>query len=92
MTARDVVDGWWAGGDVDRADPRWLCPPWAAGCGRVSLVAEWDETEVGCEECGSHVARRCPHCGEAIDAVWADENLLSPIAARALRSWEAGDA
>jgi DNA-directed RNA polymerase subunit RPC12/RpoP len=26
--------------------------------------------EVGCEDCGSHSAVRCPNCGEFFDHVW----------------------
>lgn len=38
-------------------------------CNEESPEEDWQETEVGCEDCGSHPAIRCPKCGEAFDAV-----------------------
>lgn len=79
MTVRDVTSGEWHDANVNPADPRWLC--WE--CGRVTLVALWDETIVGCEDCGDHEARKCPECGEPFDLVWGSARLLTPIEARA---------
>lgn len=39
-------------------------------CGEVSFRKEWDDTEVGCEDCGSHPAIRCPKCGDDIDTIY----------------------
>ena len=39
-------------------------------CGADVPRAEWEETEVGCDMCGTHLAIRCPECGEAFDHVW----------------------
>lgn len=44
-----------------------LCPE----CQIWSRLANWTETEVGCEACGSHDAMRCPECGHAFDHVWS---------------------
>ena len=30
------------------------------------------DTEVGCEDCGSHSAIECPKCGKCYDHVWGD--------------------
>ena len=43
--------------------------PW---CGEESLKNEWEETEVGCELCGSHDALRCPRCKEDVDLIYSD--------------------
>ena len=43
----------------------YLCP----NCETWSDAAAWEETERGCEDCGSHAALRCPDCEEAIDTV-----------------------
>jgi predicted RNA-binding Zn-ribbon protein involved in translation (DUF1610 family) len=46
------------------------CP----NCDFVGNDKEWIETEVGCEECGSHLAYRCPECEEVYDNV-RDERI-----------------
>ena len=38
-------------------------------CKEWSPLAEWTESEVGCEDCGSHAAMVCPECGEKFDHV-----------------------
>lgn len=40
-------------------------------CGKWSNHKDWTETEVPCEECGSHDAIQCPKCFENIDHVFA---------------------
>ena len=39
-------------------------------CLHIYKDDEWINTEVGCEECGSHSAKECPNCGEVYDSVW----------------------
>lgn len=51
--------------DVEEGDSI-RCPE----CLEFSSISEWTETEVGCEDCGSHSAIRCPKCDEAQDHVW----------------------
>lgn len=41
-------------------------------CGEVTNEKEWTESEVGCEDCGSHSAMQCPECGHRIDMVFSD--------------------
>lgn len=41
-------------------------------CKEWSLQSEWIETEVPCEDCGSHAAIKCPKCDEDIDTVYFD--------------------
>ena len=41
-------------------------------CGVESLVSEWEETEVFCEDCGSHPASRCPRCDEVFDEIYVE--------------------
>lgn len=45
-----------------------LCPE----CKEWSPQKDWVETEVACEDCGSHEAYKCPKCGEPIDIVYND--------------------
>jgi len=40
-------------------------------CGEWSPHSEWTESEVGCEDCGSHSAIRCRKCDEDFDHVWS---------------------
>lgn len=40
-------------------------------CNTWSPLKEWTETEVGCEDCGSHAAMKCPECDYAFDHVYA---------------------
>ena len=46
----------------------YLCPE----CETWSNPAAWEETETGCEDCGSHGALRCPACEESVDMVTRD--------------------
>lgn len=48
---------------------RMKCPH----CAEESSYDTWEETEVGCEDCGTHPAVRCPACGEAVDAIYNDD-------------------
>ena len=56
----------------------WLCPLDRSsaryddekGCGEWSPEDEWVETEVACEDCGSHSAYECPRCGWMFDTVY----------------------
>jgi hypothetical protein len=34
---------------------------------------EWEESEVNCEDCGSHNAVCCVGCGEVLDLVYDDD-------------------
>ena len=63
-----MVDDLWAY-DVPRGIVEIHCPE----CGIVSMVSEWKETTVGCEDCGEHDALECPECEERFDNVWHDE-------------------
>lgn len=45
-----------------------LCPE----CHEWSHVSEWRESEVGCEDCGSHAAIVCPLCDEYHDHIFAE--------------------
>lgn len=44
-------------------------------CGKRSLIEKWLETEVGCGDCGSHIAGICPECEEDVDTVHSDIEL-----------------
>jgi hypothetical protein len=42
-------------------------------CGEWSNDADWIDTEIGCEDCGEHMALlKCPKCEEIIDKVYND--------------------
>ncbi len=43
--------------------------------------AEWKDTEVGCEDCGSHAAIECPECGKTFDHVWGPQAFESELPA-----------
>lgn len=34
---------------------------------------EWADSEVGCEDCGSHSAVRCENCDAILDLVYHDD-------------------
>lgn len=38
-------------------------------CGEWANHEDWEETEVYCEDCGSHTAMRCPNCAAAHDHI-----------------------
>lgn len=38
-------------------------------CLAWSPLADWRESEVPCEDCGSHAAMQCPRCDERFDHV-----------------------
>ncbi len=61
------TEGWWG---IPAAD-RWRCPE----CLEWSDPDTWDDTESGCEDCGSHSAIDCPRCGERFDHVWGAEKV-----------------
>ena len=42
-------------------------------CGKWTNHIYWIESEVGCEDCGSHAAMKCPHCDEEFDHVGQNE-------------------
>jgi hypothetical protein len=49
------------------------------------MPSDEDQVEVGCDDCGSHPAARCPHCEEDVDLVFnepelMDEETLPPVA------------
>ena len=68
---RDRIDGWWSIPPLTH----WVCPR----CEKESPVDDWEESSVGCEDCGEHDARVCPLCGEASDHVWGTERILEAI-------------
>ena len=41
-------------------------------CGEWSDQEDYKETEVGCEDCGSHPALECPKCEEVMDTIYKD--------------------
>jgi hypothetical protein len=41
-------------------------------CKAISDEEEWRESEVSCEDCGSHPSRVCPKCFEHIDTVYKE--------------------
>ncbi|MCJ2114179.1 hypothetical protein MKK64_23710 [Methylobacterium sp. E-025] len=55
-----------------RRDPNaelgYVCPE----CKAWSSVTLWKDTEVLCDECGTHGAIRCPLCEEDVDTVFND--------------------
>lgn len=55
---------------IRRPDPNaelgYVCPE----CKAWSPISMWAETEVGCEDCGSHGAVQCSLCEERIDTVY----------------------
>lgn len=44
-------------------------------CPRWTLEGAWRETETCCEDCGSHTAWECPHCGAVFDGVFEWDTL-----------------
>lgn len=48
------------------------CP----SCKVVGMGSAWTETEVGCEDCGSHPAIKCPFCEECVDWVYTSPDEL----------------
>lgn len=61
------TEGWWGA----PALPLWKCPE----CGEFSDPDTWEETEAGCEDCGTHDALRCPRCDEIFDHVWGSDRI-----------------
>jgi DNA-directed RNA polymerase subunit RPC12/RpoP len=45
------------------------CPECKAAVPREA----WEDTEVGCEDCGTHAAIRCPECGQTFEHVWGPQ-------------------
>lgn len=41
-------------------------------CNEFSPHGDWIDTEVYCEDCGSHPAIKCPKCHAIEDYVWHD--------------------
>jgi len=39
-------------------------------CDEFSHITRWTESESYCEDCGSHIAMKCPVCEEIIDMVF----------------------
>lgn len=72
MAAGDETSGW----HEAPAGATWTCPE----CWRAAPIAEWAEVEVGCEDCGSHEGRRCPHCGEDFEHVWGAVRMAEATA------------
>ena len=47
-------------------------------CKALGTAADFEETEVGCEDCGDHPAVRCRRCGESIDMIYRNETDFDP--------------
>ena len=60
---------WW---DM-KPEPTEGCEIKCPECNEWTKYTEWTETEVGCEDCGSHAAIRCPKCDEDFDHVGSRE-------------------
>jgi predicted amidophosphoribosyltransferase len=41
-------------------------------CPACDKDVDWTETEIGCEDCGTHMAILCPKCGIIFDTVYID--------------------
>lgn len=41
-------------------------------CCEVTDKDDWRETEVSCDDCGSHLAMACPKCGDVVDLTFRD--------------------
>lgn len=39
-------------------------------CEQWSEETKWEETEVPCDDCGTHSALKCPNCDEVFDIVF----------------------
>lgn len=37
---------------------------------------DWSETDVYCEDCGSHTGWICEECYDVLDAVWDHEQIV----------------
>jgi len=63
----------------------WTCP----ACHQTSPAAEWQESRVPCDDCGSHDGRECPRCNRAFDHVWGSERIeeASREATAKLKQW-----
>ncbi len=48
-------------------------------CNLEDLGKDWEETEVGCEDCGSHPAIKCPNCEEKFDHIRGQEKFEGKI-------------
>lgn len=58
-----------------QVDPEDTEPCWCRKCGATTVMNTWRNTEVGCEDCGSHPAIACPECDEIYDMIhnnWED--------------------
>lgn len=71
---KDDENGWWGIPPLDA----WTCPE----CGETSPVADWEEVEAGCEECGTHDGRKCPKCEEIFDHVWGAPKIAKACSAK----------
>jgi hypothetical protein len=67
---KEDENGWW---DAD-AGTHWVC----AECKNSSPIAEWEECDYPCDDCGDHDGRRCPECGCVFDHVWGSRKLKCP--------------
>jgi hypothetical protein len=54
---------------------KWKCPE----CNEWSPYDAWEETIVGCEDCGEHDARECPVCNEVFDIVWGAARIAKAM-------------
>lgn len=63
------ISGWWIVKPEENLKEgcELKCPE----CGEWANHNNWDESEVGCEDCGEHMAIKCPNCDERFDHVWS---------------------
>lgn len=47
-------------------------------CRERVLAADWNDTEVPCEDCGDHPAIICPMCGYRFDMIYHDMADFQP--------------
>lgn len=64
MKARDCRRLWEFDGELND-DSIVECPE----CKAASKLHDWEESSVGCEDCGDHAAMKCPLCNELFDHV-----------------------
>lgn len=48
-----------------------ICPE----CKKESSKCDWADSEVPCDDCGSHFATVCPLCEEHFDSVWGYDKI-----------------
>ena len=59
-------------------------------CDNQSPRQDWADAEIGCEDCGTHFALRCPKCDELIDMATNNIAKMAGVAERRLPFYFAG--